>query len=88
MVHFLTLLSAKCNLDKICVYKVFALVREDPEDRLDIHICFLKEDRNTRRNLQGEDYQGTLKVVHFSQQNSQNTNISLFPLRAGKYPIV
>ena len=27
-------------------------------------------------------------VVHFSQQNSRNTNISLCALRAGKYPIV
>ena len=30
---YLTLLNAKCNLHKICVHKVFALVREDPKDR-------------------------------------------------------
>ena len=30
---YLTSLSAKCNLDKICVHKEFALVREDPKDR-------------------------------------------------------
>ena len=59
MVQFLTLLNAKCNLDKICVHKVFALVHEDPKDRLDIHICFLKVDRKTRRNLQNYGFQET-----------------------------
>ena len=66
---YLTLLNAKCNLDKICVHKEFALVREDPKDRLDIHICFLKEDRSTRHNLQTEAFQETLTVVHFSQKD-------------------
>ena len=57
---YLTLLNAKCNLHKICVHKEFALVREDPKDRLDIQNCFLKEDRSTHHNLQTEAFQETL----------------------------
>ena len=51
------------------VHKEFVLVREDPKDRLDIHICFLKEDRSTRHNLQTEALQETSTVVHFSQKD-------------------
>ena len=75
---YLTLLNAKCNLDKICVHKEFAMVREDPKDRLDIHICFLKEDRSTRHNLQTEAFQETSTMVHFFQKDWQD--LYLLPL--------
>ena len=76
--NYLTLLNAKCNLDKICVHKEFVLVREDPKDRLDIHICFLKEGRSTRYNLQIEAFQETSKVVQFFQKEWQD--LCLLPL--------
>ena len=72
---YLTSLNAKCNLDKICVHMEFVLVREDPKDRSGIHICSLKEDRNTRRNLQNDNFHET--VLHFSQKEWQD--LCLFP---------